>query len=120
MPFTLAHPAAVLPLRRARLLHTVPLIIGAMTPDAPYYLPWLIAKHIPEATHTLVGTFTLALPIGLFLLPFIWLLRAQLAAPLAAGAQAKCFAAVERFGSRRSNWVLAPLSLLVGSWTHLA
>ncbi|MGH8296134.1 MAG: DUF4184 family protein, partial [Steroidobacteraceae bacterium] len=54
MPFTLAHPAAVLPLRRAPLLRTVPLIIGSMTPDVPYFLPWRIAKYIPQgATHTL-------------------------------------------------------------------
>ncbi len=57
MPFTLAHPAAVLPLRRLRLLRTVPLIIGAMTPDMPYFLPWRIAKHIPEYTHTLARHF---------------------------------------------------------------
>ncbi len=120
MPFTLAHPAAVLPLRRVRLLQIVPLMIGAMTPDVPYYLPWLITKHIPEATHTLIGTFTLDLPIGLFLLLLIRLLRRPLVAPLGPGAKAKCFAALERFGSRPSHWVLAPLSLLVGSWTHIA
>lgn len=120
MPFTLAHPAAVLPLRRARLLRTVPLIIGAMAPDVPYYLPWRIAKHIPPATHTALGTLTLDLPIGLVVLFFVWLLRAPLAAPLGARAQAKCFAALERFGSRPSNWALAPLSILIGTWTHLA
>jgi len=120
MPFTLAHPAAVLPLRRARLLRTVPLIIGAMAPDVPYYLPWRISKYIPPATHTALGTLTLDLPIGLMLLFFVWLLRAPLAAPLGPGAQAKCFAALERFGRRPSNWALAPLSLLIGTWTHLA
>ena len=120
MPFTLAHPAAVLPLRRARLLRTVPLIIGAMAPDVPYYLPWRIAKYIPPATHTALGTLTLDLPIGLMLLFFVWLLRAPLAAPLGPGAQAKCFAALEHFGRRPSNWALAPLSLLIGIWTHLA
>ena len=120
MPFTLAHPAAVLPLRRARLMSTVPLIIGAMTPDVPYYFPWRIAKHIPEATHTFLGTFTLDLPIGLVLLLFLWLLRGPLAAPLGPAAQAKCLAAVERFGSRPRNWALAPLSILIGAWTHLA
>jgi len=119
MPFTLAHPAAVLPLRRMRLLRTVPLIIGAMSPDAPYFVPWRIAKHIPEETHTFLGTFTLDLPIGLALLLIFWLLRAPLTAPLSSGAQAKCFAALERFGSRPMNWALAPLSLLVGSWTHV-
>ncbi|MDE2263208.1 MAG: DUF4184 family protein [Gammaproteobacteria bacterium] len=120
MPFTLAHPAAVLPLRGVRLLRTVPLFIGAMAPDVPYYLPWRIAKHIPPATHTFLGTFTLDLPIGIFLLLFVWLLRAPLAAPLGPGGEAKCIAALERFGSRPSSWALAPLSLLIGSWTHLA
>jgi hypothetical protein len=120
MPFTLAHPAAVLPLRRLRLMRTVPLIIGAMAPDVPYYLPWRIAKHIPQATHTLLGTFTLDLPIGLLLLLVIWLLRAPLAAPLGPGAKGKCLAALERFGSRPINWALAPLSILIGTWTHLA
>jgi hypothetical protein len=120
MPFTLAHPAAVLPLRRLRLMRTVPLIIGAMTPDVPYYLPWRIAKHIPDVTHTLLGTVTLDLPVGLLLLLCVWLLRAPLVAPLGPRARAKCAAAMERFGSRPLNWVLAPLSILIGAWTHLA
>jgi hypothetical protein len=39
MPFTLAHPAAILPLRGWRYLRTAPLILGAMAPDLPYFLP---------------------------------------------------------------------------------
>ncbi|HVS76071.1 MAG TPA: DUF4184 family protein [Steroidobacteraceae bacterium] len=121
MPFTLAHPAAVLPLRRVRLMRTVPLIIGATTPDVPYYLPWRISKYVPQgATHTLLGTLTLDLPFGMVMLLFVWLLRTQLCAPLGPAARAKCFAALERFGSRPANWMLAPLSLLTGAWTHLA
>ena len=121
MPFTLAHPAAVLPLRRAPLLRTVPLIIGAMTPDVPYFLPWRIAKHVPQGlTHTFTGTFTLDLPFGIALLLFIWLLREPLAAPLGPSPRAKCLGALERFGARPRNWMLAPVSLLVGSWTHIA
>ncbi len=120
MPFTLAHPAAVLPLRRARLMRTVPLIIGAMTPDLPYYLPWRIARYIPQTTHTPLGTLTLDLPFGILILVFVWVLRVPLAAPLGPASRAKCLAALERFGSRPLNWALAPLSLFVGSWTHLA
>lgn len=37
MPFTLAHPAVVLPLRH-RLLHQEALIIGSMSPDFLYFL----------------------------------------------------------------------------------
>jgi Domain of unknown function (DUF4184) len=120
MPFTLAHPAAVLPLRRIRLLRTVPLVIGAMTPDVPYYLPWRIARYIPQVTHTFAGSFTIDLPIGLSMLLMVWLLRVPLAAPPGGRAGIKCLTALERFGSRPMNWVLAPLSLLVGAWTHIA
>jgi hypothetical protein len=119
MPFTLAHPAAVLPLRRVPLLQTIPLVIGAMTPDVPYYFPWRVAKHIPTETHTFLGTLTLDLPMGLAMLLLIWLLRAPLAAPPGPRLEAKCLAALERFGGRLSNWALAPLSILIGAWTHL-
>lgn len=120
MPFTLAHPAAVLPLRRLRIFRTVPLIIGAMTPDVPYYLPWRIAKHIPPITHTFYGTFALCLPFGMALLAGCWLLRTPLTAPLWPHARAKCLRAAERFGSRPLNWALAPLSILIGAWSHIA
>ena len=56
MPFTFAHPAAILPLRRSRFLQTVPLIIGSMVPDAPYFFPWGVAKYFYE-THTLIRLF---------------------------------------------------------------
>lgn len=126
MPFTLAHPAAVLPLRRIGLLRTVPLVIGAMVPDTQYFLPWRITKHLPEVTqpyfgsHTFFGTFTFDLPVAFSMLLLLWLLRAPLAAPLGAWGAAKCRIALERFGSRPLNWALAPLSILIGAWTHLA
>lgn len=119
MPFTLAHPAAVLPLRRIRLLRTVPLIIGAMTPDVPYFVPLRLPKHAPELTHSFLGTLTVDLPMGLVVLFLMWLLRAPLAAPLGSAAENKCFSAMERFGKRSLNWMLAPLSILVGAWTHV-
>ena len=119
MPFTLAHPAAVLPLRRVPLMRTIPLMIGAIAPDVPYYVPWRVAKHIPQETHTFLGTLTLDLPMGLVMLLLIWLLRAPLAAPPGPRLEAKCLAALERFGGRLSNWALAPLSILIGAWSHL-
>lgn len=119
MPFTLAHPAAVLPLRRVPLLLTVPLVIGAVSPDIPYYLPTVIAQHIPLQTHTLRGTVTLDVPMGMAVVLFMWLLRVPLTEPLGARARTLCRAALQRFGSRPVHWVLSPLSILVGAWTHL-
>ena len=37
MPFTLSHPAAIIP--AARMLPASALVIGSMTPDTPFYLP---------------------------------------------------------------------------------
>jgi len=48
VPFTLAHPAAILPLRGRHYLRTAPLIIGAMAPDLPYFLPSNLERHVPE------------------------------------------------------------------------
>ncbi len=118
MPFTFAHPAAVLPIRRLRLLSTVPLIIGAVAPDIPYYFPARLAQYIPH-THTLPGTFVPDVPMGMGVLLILWLLRIPLTAPLGTRARVLCGGALQRFGSRPLNWLLAPLSILVGAWTHV-
>ena len=64
MPFTFAHPAAILPLRRSRFLQTVPLIIGSLVPDVPYYFPGRLMTRIFLDTHTLHGSIFICLPLG--------------------------------------------------------
>jgi hypothetical protein len=63
MPFTLAHPAAAIPfwstLGRAGVLSA--LIIGSMSPDLPYFLPWKIDR---ANSHSLIGLFFVCLPLG--------------------------------------------------------
>ena len=71
MPFTLAHPAAVLPLRGIRFLRMAPLVIGALTPDVPYYLPLGPSGRplrLGLDTHSLVSAFTVDLALGMALL----------------------------------------------------
>ena len=63
MPFTLAHPAAVLPLRGLRHLRTAPLIIGAIAPDMPYYVPVSFERFMPD-THDFEGSYTTCLVLG--------------------------------------------------------
>jgi hypothetical protein len=125
MPFTLAHPAAVLPLRRCRYLQTVPLIIGSITPDLPYFLPGRIPlparfTHALSETHTLVGSIVLCIPIGLAVLLCGYLLRRPLTALMSARARWLCQRAMDRFASRPLNWAAASLSILLGTWTHIA
>jgi Domain of unknown function (DUF4184) len=118
MPFTLAHPAAILPLRRLRCFQTVPLIIGTLVPDVPYFLPYRLGHYLVE-THTLEGSFLVDLPVGMLLLVLTMWLREPLTALLSARARWVCLRSIERFSQRPRHWPIAAFSLLVGSWTHL-
>lgn len=117
MPFTLAHPAAVLPLRHLRALRTAPLVIGAMVPDVPDYLP--VPHRLGVDTHTFAGSYLIDLPLGFLLLAVAVLLREPLTALLSARARWLCLHALEPFRQRASEWLLAPLAILIGVWTHL-
>ena len=121
MPFTLAHPAAVLPLRYLKPLRTAPLFIGAMVPDAPYYVPFGVIR-VPMSklyTHTFTGSWSIDLPLGLAVLVCVLLLREPLTVLLPARARWLCLTAVEPFRRRAIEWLLAPVSILLGVWTHL-
>lgn len=78
MPFPLAHPAAVLPLRRfcPRYLSFPALIIGSLCPDVGYAGGRL---NLEEFAHRpLVGTFGFCLPVGLVLMLGFYLVRLPL------------------------------------------
>jgi hypothetical protein len=117
MPFTLAHPAAILPLRHFRPLRTVPLIVGATIPDLPYYLPAGLSRYGNE-THSLRGSVTTCLLLGFIALALIYLLRLPLTALLSSRARWLCLTALAPY-RRPLEWVVAPLAILIGVWTHL-
>jgi hypothetical protein len=64
MPFTLAHPAAAVPLRGClgRFGVLSALVIGSMTPDCSYFLPWTVPR---SETHSPSGLLWFCLPAGL-------------------------------------------------------
>jgi hypothetical protein len=120
MPFTLAHPAAVLPLRHLRYLRTAPLVIGALVPDTLYYVPHSFEEHFRRVdTHSLAGSYTLDLPLGVALLVVAVLLREPLTVLLPARARWLCLHALEPFQRSAREWLLAPPAILIGIWTHL-
>ena len=119
MPFTFAHPAAVLPLRRRlKSLQTVPLIVGSIAPDLPYYIPTRI-NHLMLDTHTLSGAIWLDVPIGMLVLLLGFLFRKPLTVLLSPRARALCLQSLEHFRSQPLHWVWALFGILVGTWTHL-
>lgn len=119
MPFTFAHPAAVLPLRRSRFLQTIPLIIGSLVPDVPYFFPTRIGRAMPD-THTLYGSFSICVPLGMALLILVLILREPLTVLLGSRARWICTRSIERFNERPLRWPIAVLSILIGAWTHIA
>jgi len=117
VPFTLAHPAAVLPLRGLRHLRMAPLTVGAVTPDLPYFLPGGIAHYVP-VTHAFVHSFTVDLALGYALLGSLVVLQRPLTALLSTRARAVCLRALLPF-RRPIEWAFAAPAILLGVWTHL-
>jgi hypothetical protein len=119
VPFTLAHPAAILPLRHVRYLRTAPLIIGAIAPDLPSYGPMHYTGYLVRETHRLRGSWAIDLPMGFALLALLFLLRRPLTVLLPARSRGLCLRALAPYAQRPLEWLLAPLSILIGVWTHL-
>ena len=112
MPYTLAHPAAVLPLRSAsrRHLALAPLAIGATMPDVQYFMRLSAEGHF---THTLPGLLLVCLPVGwLVLLLYDRFGRAGVAALLPSQWRLPDAPAFRPF-------MLTSLALFVGSVTHV-
>jgi len=118
VPFTLAHPAAVLPLRRLPRLRAAPLILGAMVPDLPYFLPGKFQRPIPE-THDFLGSITVCPALGYLALVALVVLRRPLTALLAPRARWLCLHALEPFVRLSGEWLWAAPAILLGVWSHL-
>lgn len=120
MPFTLCHPAIVLPLHaRARRLTSLPsLVIGSMAPDFVYFLP-LAADG--SFTHSLPGIFLYCLPAGLLVYCIYHaLLRDAFIewAPAAVSARMRPSTPWLKADVRTLGIVL--VSLLIGAASHIA
>lgn len=120
MPWTFAHPAAILPLQPLcpRWLSWPALILGSMAPDLSYY----VGLHGWASTfcHTPLGVVTVCLPVSLLLL----LLMLSFSAPLTILLPEPHRAiAREALGPRRrADWAslaTAVLSILLGAATHV-
>jgi hypothetical protein len=115
MPFPLAHPAAVVPLRRycPQWLNFPALVIGSLTPDASYVLGERAGAIFG---HNLPGTVAFCLPVGLVLVALFYGLRARVVSVLPAPYPRAFLPLCQR--PVGSLWLVV-LSLLIGAWTHL-
>jgi uncharacterized protein DUF4184 len=116
LPFTAAHPAAVLPLRKHLIFSA--LVIGAISPDLHYFVA---LAPVDKTSHTIPGAFYFCLPSALLV---FYLFQRFLKLPLISLApewhQARLvrFATPFRFGPMR-KFGLIIASLLIGIFTHL-
>ena len=115
MPFTLAHPSAILPLTRKWPTALLPLTIGSMGPDIPYFLPTRIAEHLPN-THTLAGLLTVATPLALLLYGLLLAARPAVIEPLWGSPRA----ALDRHLKNRPTSLRAALAVLIATATGCA
>ena len=115
MPFTLAHPAAVLPFRRfcPRHFNFPALVIGSITPDIGYLFGrW----NVDEFSHSLPGSLGFGLPVGIVLMILFYSLRLPVIGILPKRQRQIFFPLCQRpVGSLPA----AVISLLFGIWTHL-
>ena len=120
MPFTLAHPAAVLPfgrqLARWRLLSAA--VIGSMAPDFGWFMPWRPTRF---ETHSADALLTFCLPMGL---AAYWLFQRVIRRPVlellpsAAYMRWQGSSTAADYTSLK-QWVLAACGVLGGAITHL-
>lgn len=126
MPFTLAHPAAVLPFLRQPFV-PIALVAGAMAPDIPYFAMVSSTSHAWYApmlnganSHDFAQILTVGLPLALVLAGFLWLVAQPLRwATPDAWVPAKTRPKGRKPSSARiALWIF--YSLMLGLFTHIA
>jgi hypothetical protein len=118
MPFTLAHPAIVMPLWRFSRRSFLPLVVGSVGPDLQYFLPARIGDRLPNS-HTIPGGLLTA-PIEAFaLLTLMWILRHALVAPLWGRVYSVAWCSLSSFRGRPVDWICAIPAIYAGVTLHL-
>jgi hypothetical protein len=118
MPFTVSHPAAVIPLKLLFKRLSLPaLIFGSMAPDFEYFF-----RMKSRYSHTLIGAFWFDLPLTLALLfIFFTLICEPLVSSLPSPLRAR-FANILNINwteRLRKDWFLISCSAVLGSLTHI-
>jgi Domain of unknown function (DUF4184) len=119
MPWTFAHPAAVLPLRKVmqRRLSFCALVVGSMSPDFPFYFG---SFGISRKAHTVWGLFAICLPSGLALMALIRVLHKPIVGLLPSPHRQRLLSVGPPRSLRNpSGFFWLSIALLVGGITHL-
>jgi len=117
VPFTAAHPLAVVPLVRARWLDATCLVIGSMAPDFEYFVR---AQQVSTISHTARGLWLWDLPVTLALAAVFHALVVWPMVMIAPPAIARRLVGGIRWRWRAAAIGPCVISALIGGATHLA
>ncbi len=117
MPFTLCHPAAIIPFARQRFVLSA-LVVGSLSPDFIYFLN--LAPR-GQFGHTIPGVFLFCLPAGIgVLLIFHALLKWPILSLLPQVLQERLIGPARGFTFRPiTRTLLIVVSILIGAFTHI-
>ena len=117
MPWTLSHPAAVLPLCRftPEPLDFAALVVGSTTPDVGYYIGRF---DLATFAHTLAGSFAACLPSGVIILLVFYLFCRPISYALPSPHRQVLLPLCPGFPVGWMRWLIILFSLLLGAWTH--
>lgn len=113
MPFTLAHPAAVLPLRGLGLPMTA-MVAGSLVPDLPIYAGFKDARSF---THSPLGVVTIDLAVGMAGLLLWYALFRRPLVDMAPDPWRRRLP--ETVPMSRRSWLLSVPAVVVGGATHV-
>ena len=120
MPFTAAHPAAILPLlRNSRWFSATGLIAGSIAPDFEYFL---LLPFFRTSSHSLEGLLVFNLPVAIVIATIFQLvIRKPMVAHLPDWLQRRALAVPELqwMTYLRERWITFLFSIIVGAATHL-
>lgn len=114
MPFPLAHPAAVLPLRRfaPQWLCFPALVIGSMAPDLGYLFErW----DMSDVAHRFIGSAVFSLPVGLLVYVLFRVLRVPLVKTLPERWRDAFLPLCQH---PLGSWYAVVISIILGAWSH--
>ena len=120
MPWTFAHPAAVIPLRRfcPGRLHFAALVIGALTPDLGYYVHLF---SLAIYAHTFPGSIVVCIPAGLAGVGCFYLFRKPLCHLLPEPHRSSLMPLTTSPAPLHIGRLFAATaSVAVGAWSHIA
>ncbi len=120
MPLTIAHPAAVVPIKRALggWCALSALVIGSMVPDFAYFLPVGVSRTVSHSSGALIW---FCLPVGCATyVIFHLLLKEPLLSLVPALAHRLSITRPELRRLPDTSWVVVASSVLLGAVSHLA